>query len=157
MAYDEVAERKARQAELGAGDGAILSVTSGSTVYEYMDAFVSTRKIKSANNPAGLVRLTCDGYRYAIRSMDRGFGSIRLHHLKPTRILAWQKSLERQGKAGAMINRAYWCPKNACKYAVQNGDWTPSSSRCVSHASAWTRPSRPALTPTHSTIQASSS
>lgn len=122
MADDEVAERKPRQAELGAGDATVLSITSDSTVYEYVDAFVSSRKIKSANNPAGIARSTYDGYRYAIRSMDRGFGSTRLRDLKPARILAWQKSLERQGKAGATINRAYWCLKNACEYAVQNGD-----------------------------------
>ncbi|WP_130813026.1 tyrosine-type recombinase/integrase [Olsenella sp. Marseille-P4559] len=122
MVDDEVAERKARQAELGAGDATILSVTPDSTVYEYVDAFVSSRKIKSANNPAGIARSTYDGYRYAIRSMDRGFGGTRLRDLTPARILAWQKSLERQGKAGATINRAYWCLKNACEYAVQNGD-----------------------------------
>lgn len=122
MADDEAEERKARQAELGAGDAAILSVGADSTVYEYVDAFVSSRKIRNTSNPAGIARSTYDGYRYAIRSMDEGFGNTKIRDLKPARILAWQKSLEHQGKAGATINRAYWCLKNACEYAVQNGD-----------------------------------
>jgi integrase len=122
MADDEAEERKARQAELGAGDAAILSVGADSTVYEYVDVFVSSRKIRNTSNPAGIARSTYDGYRYAIRSMDEGFGNTKIRDLKPARILAWQKSLEHQGKAGATINRAYWCLKNACEYAVQNGD-----------------------------------
>lgn len=122
LADDEVAERKERQRRYGAGDADILSVTHDSTVFEYVDAFVSSRKIKSANNPAGIAQSTFEGYKYAIRSMDRGFGRTKLRDLTPARILAWQKSLEKQGKAGATINRAYWCLKNACEFAVQNGD-----------------------------------
>lgn len=122
IADDAVAEKKARQAELGAGTATVLSVDRNMTVFKYVDSFIGSRKIKSSSNPSGIAQSTFDNYKYAVRSLDKELGTTRLADLTPAHIHAWQKSLEDAGKSGTTINRAYWLLKNSCEYAVQNGD-----------------------------------
>lgn len=54
---------------MGTGGAEILSVAHGFTVYDYVDAFVFSCKIKNERNPAGIAHSAYDGYKYAIYSI----------------------------------------------------------------------------------------
>ena len=119
---DRLEEQMVERKRYVLGDSTGLGVSSDSTVYEYVKAFVGSRKLKTANNPGGIVQSTLDNYHYSIKNVERGLGKTKLRDLMPADVVAWQKSLEKQGKAGATINKAYWCLKNACEFAVECGD-----------------------------------
>ncbi len=118
----ERAESDARQAKMAADRAELGGVTADSTVYEYVDAFINSRTIKSESNPTGIARSTLDNYKYGIRSIDKLLGDTKLRDLTPEIVKSWQKELEGMGRSGGTINRAYHCLKNACEFAVQCGD-----------------------------------
>lgn len=103
--------------------------TAPNTVDAYVNEFISTRTVRTKQNPSGIAQSTLDNYLYSVKHVEAGFRGVELSELTPRLVDRWLKGLAESGKSGSTQKKAYWLLKAACEYAVDNGDLDASAFR----------------------------